>query len=91
MHQSRWDWLRKQRPNRAERPGVRRPSGDLPHADEENRTDFLNFFLDEDGRGVERGKLFYLFDDEPLHLLKLIYLVPSLFHGFNIFELLCLS
>jgi len=51
MHQSRWDWLRKQRPNRAERPGVRRPSGALPRADEENQTDFLKLFLDDDGSG----------------------------------------
>ena len=30
--------------NRAERPGVRRPSGAFPRADEENRTDFLKLF-----------------------------------------------
>ena len=34
----------RKQPNRAERLGVRRPSGALPRVDEENRTDFLKLF-----------------------------------------------
>ena len=43
--------VHRQRPNRAERPEVRQPSGASPRADEENRTDYLKLFLDADGHG----------------------------------------
>jgi len=38
-------------PDRAERPGVRRPSGACPRAAEANRTDFLKLFLAADADG----------------------------------------